>query len=139
VKPQEFVSRVIDLFDFNMGSVGWDHVRPVSFASAALCIRLADGDQVKVVNGYTFKLEGEEALGHVVIRATMSNDACSIRGAVCFTFLSDENISTLITDSEKIFGTWQVTSIVNNQPDEVVSMLSFLALKTNNHITNRNK
>lgn len=141
MRPKEFVARVIDLFEFDMAGGGdWSSVRPVSFSGAALCIKMASTNSAREIGGYRFLLESEQLLGHTVIRATMvGENNCVLGGAICFTFQDydtmplDENTP----EHEHIFESWQVPSTLRDRVDDIVSMITYLTLKTNYKIQHK--
>jgi hypothetical protein len=146
MRPREFVSRIIDLYEFQLGgSSGWANVRPKNYSAAALAIQMADTPNPlrhhhKTVNGYKFTLESEMALGHTVIRATMSQDDISVSGSICFTFQDCDSLppEDNVSLHDHIFESWQVPPHLKNTVDLVVEMLTFLTLKTSYNIKQKN-
>ena len=131
MKPKEFVARVIDLFEFNMGD-GWNDVQPKNFVGASLCISMGLVDKSRTINGYTFVLESQDCLGHTVIRATMLNGVDKLRGSICFTYQEYDTYPTMddVPLHEHIHEAWDVCRPLRDKPEEIASMLTFLTLKT---------
>lgn len=141
MRPKEFVARVIDLFDFDLGpGTGWDDIRPSNFIAAGLCINMGLQSNLREVNSYMFQLECDECLGHTVIRATMMAKGDRLRGSICFTVQDYDTMGTLSDDvplHEHIHEAWDVSQGLRDRPDEIASMLTMLTLKTNYKIKNK--
>lgn len=142
MRPKEFVARVLDLFEFDMG--GFGDIRPKTFSAAALAIGMGDSGgpdavHVREIAGYKFHLETQGALGHTVIRATMIMEDCILGGAICFTFQDYDTMPARddVPIHEHIFESWQVPSHLKERTDDIMSMLTFLTLKTDYKIKHK--
>lgn len=146
MRPKEFVSRVIDLFYFNLGE-NWSQTRPKSFSAAAMCIEMADKKDktsVMVTNGYHFRVESQECLGHTIIRAIMEAEDQVIHGSIGFTFHSgDLSVKGLVPmssaqdEGREFHEAWHVSPNLREHPDRIASMITFLTLRTNCVITTK--
>lgn len=146
MRPKEFVSRVIDLFYFDLGQ-NWSQTRPKSFSAAAMCIEIADNKEkasTVVTNGYHFRIESRECLGHTIIRAIMEEDGQVIHGSIGFTFhsgdLSVQGLVPMTSGSAEInefHEAWHVSPDLREYPDRIASMITFLTLRTNYTITSK--
>jgi hypothetical protein len=138
VTPREFVSRVIDLHEFTLGE-GWGNVVPHTFAQAAGCILMSPFRKVSTSKGgYAFKLECDDALGHTVIRASMREEGGEdVSGAICFTLQNNHfepEIHLGSEDKDFLFETWQLSPRLREQSEYIISLLTYLTLKTNDKV-----
>jgi hypothetical protein len=140
MRPREFVSRIIDLFEFTEPS-GLT-VKPETFTSASWMIR-ANRPTRKRVDSYVFTLLAEEALDHTIIKASMGDGVHILSGTICFT-IQEYDISSSsqwIPSEDHFMESWQIPTFYSDDAtmQEIVTMLTILKLKTNHHIEMKTK
>lgn len=142
MRPREFISRSIDLFDFELEG----YPTPENLNSAGLIINLMDGLST-TVNGHVFQLESRKCLGHIVLRATAMIPETKLKfgASVCFTLRYSDYSNALEhhdTDEQYIYETWQMPEHWTKTEEDqsilqLMEVLTFLKLKTNDNITRR--
>lgn len=140
MRPKEFVARVIDLFEFDLGEGGgWQALRPSNFSAAALCINMNNEANEREVSGYGFKLEAQECLGHTVVRATMTAVGMTMHGSICFTYHEYDTMppNDDVPLHEHIHESWDLSRDLRERPEDIASMLTFLTLKTDYRIKHK--
>lgn len=134
--PLEFVARVADLFEFDLGG-NFSRLRPTSLDGLAHSIKGNRGRNFIDVDGYEFRLQMAEALGHTIIQASMTGEDF-IRGRICYT-IQDYDIATEEdgASSKHMLESWRLPVHLKCQSDKIASMLAFLVLKTDYKIKNK--
>jgi hypothetical protein len=125
VKPDEFVSRMADVFALE--TLGY---KPISFSGAAMCIAASDAKACsKEENGYIWQIEQASMLDHVVLRGLISDGRNVITGSVCF------NNATL-EKPKPYLAAWLPTTgaVTPDNAESIVEMLTMLTLKTTHRI-----
>lgn len=131
MKPEEFVSRMIDSFGpMDMGSFGTS--KPKSFASAASAIQLNPAHDFNVeMNGYRWQLLSKDALDHTVIKTTLSDGYTDLTASVCFNWANIAEAALLATWHPTA---WKSTSSADQHAERAMCMLTMLTLKTSYRI-----
>ncbi len=147
MKPREFVGRVIDLFEFDLTPLN-AHARPQSFFSVMTAMGMAvkrgkHDDHRRLLDGYLFILEAQDALGHSIIRATMvPADGIDeevglgfergIRASVCFTMLGGAEAIDIMnpTTEDDLYEGYQLPNRYREHGEELIGMIGYLTLKT---------
>lgn len=150
MKPREFISRVIDLFEFDIGP-NWPSARPDDLTTAQFQIELASktpgfDDVRKVVNSYLFVLEAGNELGVCVLRASMvqvKDDRNPLNQPLCdglratIGFIEGDctpDFPKTGQFEECVLEAWQLPNETQDRTNELIEMLAYLILKTNHRL-----
>lgn len=154
MKPREFIVRIVDLFDFNLGP-NWKNARPRDLTSAHLQISLGlktpgFDDIRQIINSYLFVLESATDLGVCTIRASMVPVTASLgeiqplnqplleglRATLCFVADDASNVlnAEVATKDEQLFEFWHLPKEHEEKTEDILGMITYLTLKTNYRI-----
>lgn len=151
MRPHEFISRALDLIEFDVGP-GWPKARPDDFSSAHLQVAAARkgpaGDVRLHHHGYLYVFESGTALAHRVLRVWMVPtpireeaevsmerllDMTHLCAAICFVEGGDVVVQGQAPE-DHLMESWHMSSDVQQSPNLLTEMISYLVLKTQHRI-----